>query len=59
MEPWCRSNRRFQFKKRGQLFISTHNETLSGVAVGICNSDCSSVGIKFALHRVARLTPTT
>jgi hypothetical protein len=26
------ANRRFKFKKRGQLFIRVHNETLSVVA---------------------------
>jgi hypothetical protein len=27
-------NRRFKFNKRGQLFIRTHNETLSVAAIG-------------------------
>src|SRR5260370_41343649 len=27
--PFCRTNRRFEFQKRGQLFIRSHNETLS------------------------------
>jgi hypothetical protein len=35
-----RTNRRFQFKKRRQLFIGAHNETLS-VAVSVHNPDCS------------------
>jgi hypothetical protein len=38
-------NRRFQFHKRSQLFIRTHNEPLSVVAVRINNPDCSPVGI--------------
>jgi hypothetical protein len=29
------TNRPFQFQKRGQLFIGTHNETLSVVAMGV------------------------
>jgi hypothetical protein len=39
------SNRRFKFYKRGQLFISVHNETLSVIAVRIGNPDRSPVGI--------------
>jgi hypothetical protein len=31
------ANRRFQFHKCSQLFIRTHNETLSIVAVRVCN----------------------
>jgi len=38
--PSYRTNRRFQFKKRRQLFIRVHNETLS-VAVSVHNPDCS------------------
>jgi hypothetical protein len=34
-------NRRFQFDKRGQLFIGTHNETLSVVAMRVSNDGCS------------------
>jgi hypothetical protein len=34
-------NRRFQFQKRRQLFIRTHNETLS-VAMCVSNPDCSA-----------------
>jgi hypothetical protein len=37
------SNRRFQFDKRSQLFIRTHNETLSVVAMCVCNPDRSPV----------------
>ena len=37
------ANRRFQFHKRGQLFIRMHNETLSVVAMRISKSDCSTV----------------
>jgi hypothetical protein len=35
----------FKFQKRRQLFIRSHNETLSVVAVCVCNPDCSPVGI--------------
>jgi hypothetical protein len=34
----AKANRRFEFQKRSQLFIRTHNETLS-VAVSINNPD--------------------
>jgi hypothetical protein len=37
-------NRRFQFQKRGQLFIRVYNETLS-VAMCVRNPDRSPVGI--------------
>jgi hypothetical protein len=40
-------DRRFQFEKRSQLFIRMHNETLSVIAVRVCNKDCSPV----AIHR--------
>jgi len=39
------ANRRFKFKKCGRLLIRVHNETLSVVAVRVCNPDCSPVGI--------------
>jgi hypothetical protein len=39
------ANRRFQFRKRRQLFIRMHNETLSVVAMCVCNPDRSPVGI--------------
>ena len=39
------ANRRFKFHKRSQLFIRTHNETLSVVAMRVCNPDRSPVGI--------------
>jgi hypothetical protein len=32
-------NRRFEFEKRGQPFIGTHNETLSIAAVRVNNPD--------------------
>jgi hypothetical protein len=38
-----RIHRRFQFQKRGQLFIRTHNETLSVAAMRISNPDCSPI----------------
>ena len=33
------------FEKRGQLFIRVHNETLSVVAMCVCNKDSPPVGI--------------
>jgi hypothetical protein len=39
------ANHRFKFQKRSQLFIRTHNETLSVVAVRVSNEDCSPVRI--------------
>src|SRR5439155_12293660 len=38
-------NRRFQLQKCSQLFIGTHNETLSVVAVCVSNPDCSPIEI--------------
>jgi hypothetical protein len=38
-------NRRFKFDKRSQLFIRTHNETLSVVAMCVGNKDCLPVRI--------------
>ena len=35
----------FEFKKRRQLFIRTHNETLSVAAMCVSNPDRSPVGI--------------
>jgi len=35
------ANRRFQFHKRSQLFIRTHNEAFSVVAVCVSNEDRS------------------
>ena len=43
------SNRRFQFQKRGQLFIRTDNVTLSVVAVCVSNPDRSPLRIYGAL----------
>jgi hypothetical protein len=40
-----RTNRRFEFHKRSQLFICVHNETLSVVPVCVGNPDRSPVGI--------------
>jgi hypothetical protein len=34
-----------QFQKRSQLFICSHNETLSVVAMRVSNPDCSPVGM--------------
>jgi hypothetical protein len=39
------SNRRFKFQKSSQLFLRTHNETLSVVAMRVSNPDRSPVGI--------------
>jgi hypothetical protein len=39
------ANRRFEFQKSGQLFIRVHNETLSVVAMRVCNEDRSPVAI--------------
>jgi len=39
------ANRRFQLQKRSQLFIRTHNETLSVAAMCVCNPDRSLVAI--------------
>jgi hypothetical protein len=39
------SNCRFQFQKRGQLFIRSCNQTLSIVAMRVSNPDRSPVGI--------------
>ena len=44
----------FEFRKRSQLFIRTHNETLSVVAMCVCNPDCSPVAIN---RRDAAPTP--
>jgi hypothetical protein len=38
-------NDRFESDKRGQLFIRTHNETRSVVAVSVRNPDRSPLGI--------------
>jgi hypothetical protein len=44
LRDWGVPNRRFKFQKRSQLFIGTHNETFSIVAMRVCNPDCSPVG---------------
>jgi hypothetical protein len=40
------SNRRFEFHKRGQLFIRTHNKPLPVVAMRVNNPDCSPLAIQ-------------
>jgi len=40
------TNSPFQFQKRRQLFIGAHNETVSIIAVRVCNPDRPPVGIK-------------
>jgi hypothetical protein len=46
---WNRSNHRFKFQKRNQLFIGVHNEPVSVVAMRIRNPDYS----RCSLHRIA------
>jgi hypothetical protein len=41
----CAANRRFQFKKRRQLFIRSHDETLSVAAMRVSNPDRSPARI--------------
>ena len=41
------ANRHFQFQKRSQLFIGTHNKTLSVVAMGVCNPDRETKGATY------------
>jgi hypothetical protein len=38
-------NRRLKFDKRRQLFIRTHNEMLSVIAMRVRNPDCSPARI--------------
>jgi hypothetical protein len=40
------ANRRFEFQKRRQYFIRTHNETFSVAAMRVHNPDCSA----FTIH---------
>jgi hypothetical protein len=42
---WVNTNVPFQFQKRSQLFIRAHNETLSVVAMCVCNEDRSPTRI--------------
>jgi hypothetical protein len=39
------ASRQFQFHKSSQLFIGTHNETLSIIANSVCNKDSSPARI--------------
>src|SRR5262249_21131979 len=43
--PNTKANRCFEFDKRRQLFIRSHNETLSVVAVCVNNPHCSRLRI--------------
>jgi hypothetical protein len=43
--PGGGANRHFQLQKRSQLFIRSHNETLSVAAMCVNDPDCSTVGI--------------
>jgi hypothetical protein len=45
IQNFAATNRRFEFHKRSQLFICTHDEALSVAAVCVRNPDRSSVGI--------------
>jgi hypothetical protein len=38
------ADRSFESQKRGQLFIRVHNETLSIVAMHVCNEDSPGCG---------------
>jgi len=40
------ANRRFEFDKRGEPFIRTHNETLSVIAMRVSNEDRSPARIQ-------------
>jgi len=53
--PQARS-RRFQLQKCSQLFIRTHNETLSAAAMRVSNPDRSPLRIK-GLTRSPQLQP--
>ena len=44
--PGGGANRHFQLHKRSQLFLRMHNETLSVVAMRVCNPDRSTAGIQ-------------
>jgi hypothetical protein len=48
--PTLHATRPFDFKKRRQLFICVHNETLS-VAMRISNPDCSPLRIRKIAER--------
>jgi hypothetical protein len=50
------ADRRFQFDTTQSAFIRAHNETLSVVAMRICNPDCSTLAIE--LKPQAKLQPT-
>jgi hypothetical protein len=52
MQKCAATNRRFQFQKRSQLFLRTHNETLSVIAMRVGNPDCSPVGIHGLLFKI-------
>lgn len=41
----CAVDRRFEFDKRSQLFIRTHDETVIAVAMCISNEDCWPVAV--------------
>ena len=45
--PGGGANRHFQLQKRSQLFIRTHNQTLSVVAMGVCNPDRETKGTTY------------
>jgi len=44
-QPATNANRHFQFQKRGQLLIRSHNETVSSAPMRVNNPERSPVGI--------------
>src|SRR6266487_5054762 len=60
------SNRRFEFQKRAQLFIHTHDETFSAAAMRVCNGRLFAVGstvvtqpqLQPALLRLSAMIPS-
>jgi hypothetical protein len=45
VKPLAARASRFQFSKHSQLFIRSHNESLSVIAMRVCNEDCSPARI--------------
>jgi len=42
------ANRPFEFQKRSQLFIRTHDKTFSVAMMSVSNEDCSAVWARFS-----------
>jgi len=59
MKPTASTGHRFQFQKSRQLFLRLHNETLSIVAMCVCNPDGSPVEINRAAADTAVSTVST